>query len=259
MVAPPQLRRRRAATAERDERIFRLKVRGLTERQIAKEVSLSPGRVHAIIEQRIAAHLGPVVGSMVALRDAELDDLWRKAQAQYVATDDPEVRLKAINVLKGINESKRKLHGADAPEALTIALERRVDEESADVVEAVMAALAAVSLPPDRQRYALEAAGARLRAIEGAEFTPPEPLPPLASAPTPYNEGGQLYIDGPDGLRYRVMAVEPQGPPAVTQLALPPGPSARRPPRDDADSVIAAARALLEEEEDDEDEGDDQG
>ncbi|KQX63432.1 hypothetical protein [Streptomyces sp. Root1310] len=257
MTAPPQARGNRARRAERDEKIFKLKVRGLSERQIAAEVGLSQSRVNAIVEQQAAAHLTPVVGTFVTMRDAELQDLWLKAQAQYAKADDPDTRLKAINVLRGINESRRKLHGADAPEALTVSLERRVDEESVDVVEAVMAGLAAVSLPPDRQQYALEAAGARLRALEGA-WSAPEPLPPLTAAPTPYNEGGQLYIDGPDGLRYRVMAVEPQDAPTVEQLALPPGPSARRPPRDDADSVLAAARALLEED-DDEDEDDDQG
>lgn len=252
MGAPPQLRRRRAATAERDEKIFRLKVRGLTERQIAAEVGLSPGRVHTIIDQRIAAHLGPVADAFVAMRDAELADLWRKAQAQYVATEDPDTRLKAINTLRGLNESRRKLHGADAPEAMTVSLEHRIDEESAEVVEAVMAGLKAVSLPPDRQQYALEAAAARLKALEGGTFTPPEPLPPLASAPTPYVEDGQMFIDGPDGLRYRVMAVEPQGAPAVTRLALPPGRSDR--PADDADDILSRARALLDEEDDDDEE-----
>lgn len=249
MGAPPQLRRRRAATAERDEKIFRLKVRGLTERQIAKEVSLSPGRVHTIIDERITAHLGPVVGSMVAIRDAELDDLWRKAQSQYVATDDPDTRLKAINTLRGINESRRKLHGADAPEALTVSLEHRLREESEEVVEAVMAGFAAVSLPADRRQYGLEAAAARLKAVEGGEFTPPEPLPPLAVAPTPYVEDGVQYIDGPDGLRYRVVAVEHQPAPTVAQLALPPGPSDRP-----ADDILSRARALLDEEGDDADE-----
>ncbi|MEV1063031.1 hypothetical protein [Streptomyces sp. NPDC050263] len=228
----------------------------LTERQIAAEVGLSQSRVNAVVEQRIAQQLGPVVGTMVAVRDAELEDLWRRGRAQYARADDPETKLKAINVLRGLNESRRRLHGADAPEALTVSSERRVDEESVDVVEAITAGLAAVSLPQDRQQYALEAAAGRLRAVGGGEFAPPEPLPPPASAPTPYTEDGVMFIDGPEGLRYRVVAVEPQDAPTVTQLALPPGPSARRPPRDDADSVLAAARALLEE---DEDEDDDQG
>ncbi|MFF1603615.1 hypothetical protein ACFVYV_40275 [Streptomyces mirabilis] len=251
MGAPPQARRR-AATAERDEKIFRLKVRGLTERAIAKEIGLSQSRVNDIIEQRIAAHLGPVVGSMVAPRDAELDDLWRKAQAQYVAADDPDTRLKAINTLRGLNESRRKLRGADAPESLRIALDRRVDEESAEVVEAILAGFAAVSLPQDRRQYGLEAAAARLQAL-GGQFAPPEPLPPLAVAPTPYMEGGAMFIDGPDGLRYRVAAVEPQSAPTVERPALPPGRSDRA--ADDADDILTRARALLDEEDDDDDAG----
>ncbi|MEV7342898.1 hypothetical protein [Streptomyces sp. NPDC093544] len=248
MGAPPQARRRRAATAERDEKIFRLKVRGLTERQIASEVGLSQSRVNAIIEQRIAAHLGPVVGSMVAVRDAELSDLWLKAQAQYVAADDPDTRLKAINTLRGINESRRRLHGADAPEAMTVSLEHRLSEESEEVVEAILAGFAAVSLPADRRTYGLEAAAARLRALEGGQFTPPEPLPPLAVAPTPYTEDGVMFIDGPDGLRYRVAAVEHQPPPTVARAELMPGTSAGRPADvDSADEVLAQLRDFEDE------------
>ncbi|EFL35501.1 predicted protein [Streptomyces viridochromogenes DSM 40736] len=223
-------------------------MRGLTERQIAKEVQLSPGRVHEIIEERIAAHLGPVVGSMVALRDAELDDLWRKAQAQYVATDDPDTRLKAVNTLKGLNESRRKLHGADAPEALRVSLERRIEQEATDVVEAILAGFAAVSLPEDRRQYGLEAASACLRAGEPGAFTPPEPLPPLGAAPTPYTENGAMYIDGPGGLRYRVVAVEPQGAPTVTRLALPPGPSAPPPGEPDSADAVLEQLAKFEDE-----------
>lgn len=251
MGAPPQARTGRAQRAERDERIFRLSLRGLTERAIAAEVGLSPGQVHKVIEKRIAAHLGPVAETMVARRDAELDDLWRLAQAQYVAADDPDTKLKAISTLVRLNESRRKLHGADAPEALKVALEARLENEATLAVEAILAAVDAISLSGDRRAYALEAASARLRSIEGGEFTPPEPLPPLGVAPTPYRgEDGALYIDGPEGLRYRVVAVEPQAAPVVTRPALPPGPSARRP--DDADDIMSRARALLDEEDDDE-------
>ncbi|MFF3874674.1 hypothetical protein [Streptomyces sp. NPDC001978] len=239
MGAPPQARRRRAATAERDEKIFKLKIAGLTERQIAAEVGLSPGRVHEIIEQRISAHLGPVVGSMVALRDAELSVLWKRAFTIMATAEDDDTKLKAINTLKGLNESQRKLHGADAPEALTVSLEHRLNEESAEVVEAILAGFAAVNLSDDRRQYGLEAAAGRLRALEGGEFVPPEPLPPLGVAPTPYTEDGAMFIDGPDGLRYRVVAVEPQGAPTVTQLALPPGRSSFRRERDSADDVLS--------------------
>ncbi|MFJ5266173.1 hypothetical protein ACIQAC_37505 [Streptomyces sp. NPDC088387] len=255
MTAPPQRRPNRARRAERDEKIFGLKLKGVPERRIAAEVGLSQSRVNAIIEQQAAAHLGPVVGAFVTMRDAELQDLWRMAQAQYAAAEDPDTRLKAINVLKGINESRRRLHGADAPEALTVSLEHRINEESAEVVEAIMAGIAAVSLPEDRRAYALEAAGARLKALEG-EFTPPEPLPPLvdpgAVVATPYTEGGALFIDGPGGLRYRVVAVEQQSAPTVVRPALPPGRSHRAP--DDPDTIMDRARALLDEEEEDDDE-----
>ncbi|TGB03194.1 hypothetical protein [Streptomyces sp. MZ04] len=222
MGAPPQARRRRATNAERDEKIFKLKVRGLTERQIAAEVGLSQARVNGIIEQRIAAHLGPVVGDMVALRDAELHDLWLKAQAQYAATDDPDTRLKAINTLRGLNESRRKLHGADAPEAMTIKLDKRLDDEGADIAEVLLKVipevLAAVDLDrPYRDRlttYALELAGWHLRAVEGDPGVPrPEaPRPQLALPP-----GASAGPPAPDPPPHRV---EPDGADAVlAQLA----------------------------------------
>ncbi|WP_405591292.1 hypothetical protein [Streptomyces sp. NBC_01092] len=263
MTAPPQRRPNKAQRAARDEKIFKLKIRGVPERRIAAEVGLSQTRVNQIIEQRAAAQLGPLSEAFAAMRDAELEDLWAQSMRILAESTDADTRLKAINTLRGLNESRRRLHGADAQQPLEVRLEHRLNEESTLTVEAIMTGLKAVSLPQDRLTYALEAAAARLHAIDGREFTPPEPLPPLAVALTPYTEDGQLYIDGPDGLRYRVVAVEPQGAPAVTRLALPPGRADRGPEPDSADAVLAELVKiqnefgdLLDEEDDDEPEDD---
>lgn len=224
--------RSKAARAERDARIYALAVAGRTERQIAAEVRLSPARVHAIVAEEIGRRVGPPAEAYVARREAELHDLWSKAYDVLGSEGaDADTKLKAIATALRVSESRRKLRGADAPEALSVQLDHRVDEETTVVVEAIMAGLKAISLPPDRERYALEAAGARLKAIEGdAVFTEPEPLPPEPAACTPYSENGVMFIDGPPGsrIRYRVVTVERQPPPTVSRADGPGGPSASR-------------------------------
>lgn len=235
MGAPPQRRPNAAQRAERAEKVFRLKLSGLTERRIADVVGLSQSQVNKIVAQEAARRVGPVADEFVVMREAELQELWSRTFATMAAAEDADGRLRAVDRLVKINESRRKLRGADAPEALTVSLERRTNEETDAVVTAVLAALRVLRVDGERRQYALEAAAIVLRGDPE-----PEALPPAPAACTPYNEGGQLYIDGPDGLRYRVMAVEQQASPTVSRLALPPGPSARARQRDDADAVLSA-------------------
>jgi hypothetical protein len=212
--------RGKAARAERDARIYALALAGRTERQIAAEVRLSLGRVHAIINEEIGRRVGPLAEGYAARREAELSELWSRAFAILTdAGSDADTRLKAVDRLVKINESRRRLRGADAPVAMAVQLEHRVDEETAVVVEALMAGLKAVSLSPDRQAYALEAAGARLKALEGGDsaYVEPAPMPPAGPSAAPYVADGSLYIDGPDGLRYRVVAEVRQPAPTVEQ------------------------------------------
>lgn len=197
MTAPPQARPNTAQHADRNATIFNLRVAGLTVRQIAKQVHLSPTRVQEILTEEIGARIGPAAEEYVALREAELSALWKRAFSIMATADDADTRLKAMDRLVRINESRRRLRGADAPEALTIALERRVDEESADVVEAVLTGVNAVlAALPDLdgtfrqklQQYALEMAGRALQADPGPEPEAPRPqlaLPPGPSAPEP--------------------------------------------------------------------------
>lgn len=198
MSAPPQARPNTAQHADRNATIFNLRVAGLTVRQIAEQVHLSPTRVQEILTEEIGARVGPAAEEYVTLREAELSALWKRTFAIMAASEDPDTRLKAVDRLVRINESRRRLRGADAPEALTVAMAKRVDEEAADVVEAVLAAVNAVTaaLPdldgPYRDKlksYALEVAG---RALHGeyAEGSEPEvPVQQLAlppgSAPAP--------------------------------------------------------------------------
>lgn len=233
MSAPPQRRPNKAKRAQRDEQIFRMKIAGKTEREIAAEVRLSQTRVNEILTAQVAARVGPPAEAYVAMREAELHDLW--VRAHEILADkgsNADTKIKALTTAVRISESRRKLRGADAPDSLRVQLDHRVDEESAIIAEAIIAGLKAISLPPDREMYALEAAGARLKALEGdAAYEAPEPLPPEpagTSVCTPYTESGAMFIDGPpgSGIRYRVVATMRQPPPTVSQDDSPPGPSA---------------------------------
>lgn len=76
--------------------------------------------------------------------------------------------LAALAQLRGLEEQQAKLEGTNAREKIDLALTRRVDEESTDVVEAILAGFSAVpELEPAVRQRVLEAAGAHLRAIEG--------------------------------------------------------------------------------------------
>lgn len=200
MGAPPQARPNTAQHADRNTKIFNLRVAGLTERQIAAEVELSQTRVHEILNEEIGARVGPAAEEYVTLREAELSALWKRAFAIMATAEDSDTKLKAMDRLVRINESRRKLRGADAPEALNIALQKRVEDEAQDVVTAILAAMDAVfAALPDLdgtfqarlREYALTMAGRALREPDGDPGPEPEvPVPQLALPPGP-SAGGR--------------------------------------------------------------------
>jgi excisionase family DNA binding protein len=140
--------------------------------------------------------------------------------------DDGPV-LKANDQLLRVSESWRKLFGLDAPEQLNIALEKRIDDESTDIVEVLLKVIPEVleSLDLDgafRARvttFALELAGWHLRSLDvedpGAP-RPEAPRPQLALPPGPSTGPPQDDGDAPPPRHYR----EPDGADAVlSQLA----------------------------------------
>lgn len=86
-----------------------------------------------------------------------------------VPLEDEAPRLAALAQLRALEEQQARLEGTNAREKIDIALGRRVDEESVDVVEAILAGFSALGeeLNPAQRQRALEAAGAHLRTIEG--------------------------------------------------------------------------------------------
>ncbi|MET7570801.1 hypothetical protein ABZT04_20225 [Streptomyces sp. NPDC005492] len=205
MGAPPQARPNRARNAVRDAEIYRLKVAGMTERAIADRYDLAVSTVHNILDRGRRDLLTPGAEALRQMEADRLDDARRAASAVRARThvvvqggkvvtdadgnpvrDDGPV-LKANEQLVRISESWRKLFGLDAPEQLNIALERRVDEESADVADVLLKVipevLEAAGLPLGRQgqltTYALELAGWLLRSADGQDPGAPRPEVPL--------------------------------------------------------------------------------
>ncbi|MEV2227010.1 hypothetical protein AB0H69_00305 [Streptomyces phaeochromogenes] len=257
MVQPPQQRTNGARRAERDAKIFALKVAGVPEREIGREVGLAQSRVNAIIHTEIARRIGPVAEEYADHREAELVGLWRTAYREAVNAKTTADRLKSVETCRRINESRRRLRGADAPEALEITHSANIELSSEVTVGAVRAALDSISLPPDRLAHALDVAGVFLEATASGEpFTAPAPMSSGITA-APYIDNGAMFIDGPGGMRYRVVATERQPGETLDRPALPP---ARMPDEGEADpdvilheiEVIEAEYAdLLEEVEDD--------
>lgn len=83
--------------------------------------------------------------------------------------------LTALAQLQNLEDRQARLEGTYQREKMDIALTRRVDEEAADVVEAILAGFAAVpELEPAARQRALEAASAHLHTLEGEVVTDTE-------------------------------------------------------------------------------------
>ncbi|MGW2169941.1 hypothetical protein ACWC1C_05340 [Streptomyces sp. NPDC001705] len=249
MNTPPQRHPGRDQRAVRDAEIYRLKVAGLTERAIADRFSLAPATVHAIIDRGRRDLLTPGAEAMRQMEADRLDDARRRASAvasrvhvvvqggKVVKDDDgAPVRddgpvLKANEQLVRISESWRRLFGLDAPEQLSVSLDRRIEAEATDVAEVLLKVLPEVlsmsGIKLGHQghltRWGIDLAAWYLMA-SGGENPGPRPLPP----------------------RLAVAELEP----AEADRPEPAPPPFRR-ERDASDDVIARAQALLDEEADD--------
>ena len=185
----------RAMVAQRRAKAIELKNRGLSWQQVAEQVPYldtegNPSAAAACVDVSRALKQANKELSMglEEYREAarmRLDGLRRQvfavlARPHYVLhagqivrdddgnpmRDDAPV-LAAVDRLLRIEERQAKIDGTDASEKLTVALDRRVDEETAVVVEAILAGANAVDLEPAQRQRMLEAAGAHLRTVEG--------------------------------------------------------------------------------------------
>jgi hypothetical protein len=192
---PSQQPSNKARVAQRRARAIELKNRGLSWQQVAEQVPYldsegNPSAAFACVDVSRALKQANKELSMglEEYREAarmRLDGLRRQvfavlARPHYVLHSgqivngpdgqplkDDGVVLAAVDRLLRIEERQAKIDGTDASEKLTIALDRRVDEETTVVVESILAGANAVDLEPAQRQRMLEAAGAHLRTLEG--------------------------------------------------------------------------------------------
>jgi hypothetical protein len=194
---PNQQPSHRAMVAQRRAKAIELKNRGLSWQQVAEQMAPHyldtdghPSAAAACVDVSRALKQANKELSMglEEYREAarmRLDGMRRQVFAvlarphyvlhagQIVRDDegnplrDDGVVLAGIDRLMRIEERQAKIDGTDASERLTIALDRRVDEETTVVVEAILAGANAVEMEPAQRQRMLEAAGAHLRVLEG--------------------------------------------------------------------------------------------
>ncbi|MFE1441564.1 hypothetical protein [Streptomyces sp. NPDC058739] len=254
MTAPPEESRRTnrpgpgPEPGQVDDKILGLASAGLSVRRIAAEVGLPKSTVQDRLSGLLRTRTQRASAEFVAMREVRLEDLFRRAYASLAGAEKgSDTWSRAWDRCIRAEESLRKLKGADAPEAMTIALERRVDEEATDVAEVLLKVipevLEAAGLDLGRQgqltRFGLELAGWYLRSVTGEDPGPRPERPRLAIA-----------------------ELEPGPSAGASEDAPPPAPTYPR-QRDSADDVLAQLAAiqdefgdLLDEEDDDGPEGD---
>lgn len=193
---PNQQPSHKAMVAQRRARAIELKNRGLSWQQVAEQMPEyrdsegNPSAAFACVDvtralQQANKELSMGVEEYREAARMRLDGLRRQvfavlARPHFVLhagqivqdengnpmRDDGPV-LAAVDRLLRIEERQAKIDGTDASEKLTIALDRRVDEETTVVVESILAGANAVDLEPAQRQRMLEAAGAHLRTLEG--------------------------------------------------------------------------------------------
>lgn len=204
-----------AELAERDARIFRLKLQGLTERQIAETVGCGKTTVHDRITKAIGELVNPLAEEARALEHARLDALRLEANtvlSRARKAGDDDLRLKTIDRLLRISERAAKLDGLDAREPMEIVLKQRIEVEAEATAKAVIGSIGAVlEALPDldpafRERlgmYALDVAQHTLRAEAGEETGPapqaPRPMLALPPGGTESPSPGPVDVPLPEG------------------------------------------------------------
>lgn len=145
------------ATAERDAEICRMRRDGMTLRQIGAHFDMHHSSVIDAINRALRDIVEEPARDLITREDERLDHYLAVLAPKITDGDD-----RAVNTAVRISESRRKLHGLDAPRSIHVDLERRLDLEGQAVADAIAAALDTLNLTPEQHAAALEAAQQRL-------------------------------------------------------------------------------------------------
>lgn len=167
---------------EETERILRLRCSGLSLRAIAARVGLSHTAVSNRITEALAELVTPAAEEYRQLEAARLEDLSRAAYEVLEEADTGELKLRAVDRLTKLSESRRKLWALDMPQPIDVALSGRLDLEGELVGEALRAAFDALELSPEQQAWAAYAASTALYRASGED--PPFEAPPRPASPS---------------------------------------------------------------------------
>lgn len=156
---------------EQDEQILRLRCAGLSLRAIGTRVGLSHQGVADRITAALAELVTPAAEEYRQLEAARLTDLTRAAYEVLDGAETGELKLRAVDRLTKLSESRRKLLGLDAVEPIAVTFERNLDDQGHIVVDALTAALEVLQLGEEQRQLAVAAAQAKL-----AGEPPPAPV-----------------------------------------------------------------------------------
>jgi hypothetical protein len=183
---------------EQDEKILRLRIAGLSLRAIGQQVGLS----HQGVADRITASIGELVNPAAeeyrALEALRLDDLARIAYGVLAAADTGDLKLKAVDRLTKLSESRRKLWALDMPQQLDVALSHRNDVAGDLVSDALIVALEALDVAgldgPRQEEVRRYAIGLAQWKLTGGEGPRPKPLP-ASDVPNPSPGSGGTALE----------------------------------------------------------------
>lgn len=102
---------RMVVAQERRERALELRIAGMSERAIAKEIGISNGRAHQLLAEGAEMLKASVVGKADDVRRLELERCDRMTLALFSQRQNP----RAADTLLRIMERRAKLLGLDSP------------------------------------------------------------------------------------------------------------------------------------------------
>lgn len=141
-------------------------------------------------------YVGPVAEEYVAEREAELVESSRVAWNTAISTRDEDVRLRALETYRRLNESRRKLRGADAlDEAMRVAIEARTELESTVVAGAIIDVIERLQLLPAQKDFAFAVAQFALSPDNHPDPGRVPDAQPQFVEPRPYRMGRKLCVD----------------------------------------------------------------